>query len=315
MPRSLAVWWAWLISDYRHFFPLAILLIYGLIISRIGKLGGDHAVVLAPVILYYLGPKARPGYRFLLPLFLTIIIYDSQRYFADAIRGVVHVSEPFEFDKFFFGIREGSEVLTPNQWFQRHTHPILDVITGFFYIAFVPLFVGIAAYFRFGPLKRTGFAAEADSLMWAFFWLNMIGYSTYYWYAASPPWYVEQYGLGPVRLDIAGSPAGCLRFDAALGTRIFSQWYGRAADVHGAIPSLHIAYPCLALVYAVRFRSLVAVSAVFFIVLCFSAVYLNHHYILDILWGTVYAAVVGKLMLVWNSERWRSKRGSLKRVA
>ena len=280
-------------------FALSLVLLYWALIAKVGTLTPDHAVVLVPFILYCLGPRARPLFWFLLPLILTMIIYDSQRYYADYIRGPIHVREPFEFDRFFFGIREGTTVLTPNQWLQRHTHPVLDIITGFFYIVFIPLFVAFAAYFRFVLSKKNpSVLSESEGMMWAFFWLNMLGYSTYYWYAASPPWYVEQYGFGPARLDVVGSAAGCVRFDQALGTRVFDEWYGRSADVHGAIPSLHIAYPLLALVYALRFRSLRWGAFVYYLVLCFSAVYLNHHYILDVLWGSVYAVVVG-VGMIW----------------
>src|SRR5204863_7284945 len=33
--------------------------------------------------------------------------------------------------------------------------------------------------------------------------------------------------------------------------------------------------------------------AVFYLVMCFSAVYLNHHYLLDVLWGSAYALLIG----------------------
>lgn len=130
---------------------------------------------------------------------------------------------------------------------------------------------------------------------WAFFWLNLIGYSTYYWYAAAPPWYVELYGLGPAKMDVAAHSAGCARFDQILGTHFFSEMYGRAADVFGAIPSLHVAYPLLAVYFAFQYGSLRLFCVGFYLLMCFSAVYLNHHYMLDIIWGSTYALCVGWL--------------------
>ncbi|MGZ3699787.1 MAG: phosphatase PAP2 family protein, partial [Bdellovibrionota bacterium] len=131
---------------------------------------------------------------------------------------------------------------------------------------------------------------------WSFFWVNMLGYSTYYWYAAAPPWFVSDYGLVAARPDVTAHLAGCERFDQLLGTHIFEQMYGRAADVYGAIPSLHVAYPFLAVYFAFRIGTARIFSLAFWGLMFFSAVYLNHHYVLDALWGTVYAVIIGVAM-------------------
>jgi membrane-associated phospholipid phosphatase len=110
------------------------------------------------------------------------------------------------------------------------------------------------------------------------------------------------YGLGPARLDVPANAAGCMRFDAMLGTHFFSEMYGRAADVHGAIPSLHVAYPLLAVLFAFQFKRMRAFSLGFYLLMCFSAVYLNHHYVLDILWGSTYAVLVATAVS-WIRER------------
>ena len=176
-------------------------------------------------------------------------------------------------------------------------------MTGFAYLVFVFAFIGVAAYFFFWvsrkgtrKLPAPALAERAKQLPWAFFWLNVLGYTTYYWYAAAPPWYVAAHGLGPAKLDVAASSAGCARFDLLLGTHFFSEMYGRAADVFGAIPSLHVAYPLLTVFYAFRFGAARTFTVVFYLLMCFSAVYLNHHYILDILWGSVYALLIGWMM-------------------
>ena len=54
----------------------------------------------------------------------------------------------------------------------------------------------------------------------------------------------------------------------------------------GATTALrHIAYPLLALFFAFRFGTLRVFCAFFYLIMCFSAVYLNHHYLLDIFVG------------------------------
>jgi membrane-associated phospholipid phosphatase len=55
--------------------------------------------------------------------------------------------------------------------------------------------------------------------------------------------------------------------------------------VFGAIPSLHVVYPMLALLYGFRLPRFRLVAGAYLFLVCLSAVYLNHHYILDILIG------------------------------
>lgn len=299
-------WWGRL-NWFSKLFPLILVVLIGTLFYNLGSFREDHILVgMIVLILSYGGLRTRVLLNFLLPLVLTALTYDSQRFYADLIRGPIHIQEPYFFDKFFFGIKTPQGFLTPNEWWQLHTHLILDLITGFFYLTFILIFVLIAAYFYFWLSKRgtqklpaPEIARRAPRVMWAFFWVNVIGYSTYYWYAAAPPWYVALHGLGPPLMDTPSNPAGCLRFDQLLGTRFFSEMYGRSADVFGAIPSLHIAYPLQAVYYAFQFGSLRAFSVFFFLIMCFAAVYLNHHYVLDLIWGSVYA-----LAVCWGMDWW-----------
>lgn len=315
--REWSAWWKTQTWKQKTF-PALLLALYWVVISRVGTITTEHVFPsLILVLLYYGGPRSRSLFEFFLPLVLMAVIYDSQRYYQDYIRGPIHMREPYEFDKFFFGIQEGGRIIPPAEWFQIHNHWMLDLITGFFYIAFIPMFLGIAAYFRF-YLSRTGTAKYSageiadlsKQVMWAFLLLNVVGYSTYYWYATSPPWYVQEYGFGPARLDIHASAAGCVRFDKLLGTHIFEYWYRNAVEVHGAIPSLHIAYPLLAAYYAFKFGALQKIAIVFYFWMCFSAVYLNQHYVLDVLVGSLYALGAGWGMDTIWSYRERPISGS-----
>lgn len=296
-------WWTQL-SRFQKTAPFLSVSLYWLCLIRLQALVADHLVLGGLIlILSYSGRAGRKFLDFALPFLLTAIVYDSQRHFADFIRGPIHIAEPYQFDKFFFGIQTADGVLTPNEWFQLHSHPIVDFITGFAYLVFFSVFIVISGIFVFVLGKKgTSFHSPSEihrrafRMPWAFFWLNVLGYSTYYWYAAAPPWYVALYGLGPARLDVPANSAGCSRFDKMLGTHFFSEMYGRAADVFGAIPSLHVAYPLLAVYYAFQFKRMRIFCIFFYLIMCFSAVYLNHHYILDILWGSAYALFIGWLL-------------------
>jgi membrane-associated phospholipid phosphatase len=290
-------WWRQL-NWLQKAFPAVAVLFYWSTLMSLNGLRNDH-LNMGYLILFlsYCGKFGRNFLKFALPFFLTGIVYDSQRFYSDYIRGPIHVEEPYLFDKSFFGISTPQGVLTPNEWWQLHIHPALDIVTGFAYLVFVAAFVLVSAYFLYFLNKKDPtIPNKALRMPWAFFWLNVIGYSTYYWYAAAPPWYVAQYGLGPAQMDVAASSAGCVRFDQILGTHFFSEMYGRAADVFGAIPSLHVAYPLLAVYFAFQFGTGRIFCILFYLLMCFSAVYLNHHYILDIIWGSGYALLVGWLI-------------------
>lgn len=302
MTRIQEEWRTWWQSQSieKKLSPVVLATFYLALLAFFGVFRSDHpALATIALILWYAGPRLRFLFDFLLPLLLVGVIYDSMRIYSDLIRGPIHVREPYFFDKTLFGINTPEGRLTPNEWWQKHTHPILDLISGFFYLCFISIYVLVCMFFCF-RLPRTGTAtrapewirAQAYRPMWAFFFVNILGYSTYYWYAAAPPWYVAEHGLGPANLAVSASAAGALRFDALLGTHFFTGMYGRAADVFGAVPSLHVAYPLQSVFYAFRYGALRAFTLSFYLIMCFSAVYLNHHYILDILWGSLYALLV-----------------------
>ena len=172
-------------------------------------------------------------------------------------------------------------------------------MTGFFYLCFVAIDFLVCAYHAFvvpwrakDPVVRRKAERLGPYVTWAFFWVNLLGYSTYYWFPAAPPWYVAKYGLGPARMDTPASQGGAVRFDQLLGTHFFSEMYGRATDVFGAIPSLHVAYPLLAVLFAFSIGTARTFCVFFYLIMVFSAIYLNHHYVLDILWGSTYAVFV-----------------------
>jgi membrane-associated phospholipid phosphatase len=312
MNRFVSEWKEWwqAQSPLKRAAPIALGTAYLVLLSSFGAFRTDHPIlVTVTLLLWYAGPRIRTFFDFLIPLLLVAVIYDSMRIYADLIRGPIRVKEPYLFDKTLFGIDTPEGRLTPNEWWQKHTHPVLDLITGFFYLTFISIYVLVCMYFCFWlPSRGTALRSpewikkQAYRPMWAFFFVNMLGYSTYYWYPAAPPWYVADHGLGPADLTVAASAAGALRFDQMLGTEFFTGMYGRSADVFGAIPSLHVAYPLQAVFYAFRYGALRGFTLLFYLVMCFSAVYLNHHYILDILWGSVYALLVC-LALEWLGKR------------
>ncbi len=301
-PERWRGWWRGLTPAGR-WGPLAAAGIYQALHVAAGGWRPDHLFLgLALVALHLAGPAVRPLYRLAAPFLLMIALYDSQGYYARALRGgVVHVREPHELELQWFGVATPAGPVTPAHWWQGHTHPALDLLAGGAYLLFAPVFLATAAWHglvlpRRRPAEADAIRRRAERMMWALLVLVVSGCAMYYWYPAAPPWYVDQYGLGPARFDVPGNPAGGARFDALLGVTVFHDYYSRAPNIFGAIPSLHVAYPLLALFYAWRQRSLVLPCAAYFLLVGFAAVYLNHHYVVDLLGGAAYALAAGGLV-------------------
>jgi membrane-associated phospholipid phosphatase len=220
------------------------------------------------------------------PFMLTGVVFDSMRYFYwQGIAGRVHVVEPYEFERRAFGA--GGRTL--NELFAEHHTPALDLACGFAYLTYVAEYLAFAFVLFWRGRDR-----DVSTFARSFLLVNVMGYVTYFLYPAAPPWYVSQYGLGPVRYDVRPAAAAAHRFDALLGTHLFDAMYERGVDVFGAYPSLHVAYPLIAAVLAFRFSELRWArwpAAGFFLLMCLSAVYLQHHYVTDVVLGVAYALV------------------------
>ena len=266
-------------------------LAYVALIGVAGGLRTDHVLIGSLGLLDLYNEKTRRFLRQFLPFIATGVVYDSMRYFYwPAIADRVHVAGPYEVERSWFAI--GGR--TPNEWFLAHHWPALDLACGFAYLVFVGEYLAVAFLLfvrRRSDVLRT-FAV-------AFLVVNLLGFATYFIYPVAPPWYVTEYGLGPARLDVHPAAAAASRFDLLLGTHFFDGIYGRGIDVYGAYPSLHVAYPLLVIWATFRTSGLRwarAPAIGFFLLMCLSAVYLQHHYVIDVLLGIAYAVATLALL-------------------
>ncbi|MEJ0101819.1 MAG: phosphatase PAP2 family protein [Bacteroidota bacterium] len=192
----------------------------------------------------------------------------------------VHIGNLYEFEKHIFGIRSGEALLTPNEFFSIHSNKFLDLLSGFFYLCWIPVPLLFAAYL-FLKKKEQFFRFSLTFLL-----ANFIGFIGYYLYPAAPPWYIHKFGTHFYPLT-PGNAAGLERFDSITGLHIFKGLYAKSSNVFAAVPSLHSAYPVLVLYYGLTNR-LGWINIIFTIIMVgiwFSAVYNNHHYIVDVLLG------------------------------
>jgi membrane-associated phospholipid phosphatase len=302
--RPRAVLREWLLPSRtmpRRLWPPALGLLYIAAVALLGGLRADHVLIGLLGLLDLYNEKSRLFLAVFLPFILTGVVFDSMRYFYwQGIEGRVHVAEPYLLERAWFGV--GGRTL--NEIFLEHHWPALDLACGFAYLVYVAESLALAMFLFF-----RGLVARALTFGRAFFLVNVMGYATYFLYAAAPPWYVTQYGLGPARTDVHPEAAAAHRFDALLGTHFFDSMYARGVDVFGAFPSLHVAYPFIAAVLAFRIPELRwarAPAVLFFLLMCLAAVYLQHHYVIDAILGVAYAIAALALVTAWERRRART---------
>ena len=261
----------------------------------------EHVVVAGAYGFLALYPKTSSFARHALPFFVSGLLYDNFRLLAD-FRTTVRVDELYHAELAWFGIdtSAGRQILP---WLLAdYTHPVLDFICGLAYLLYLPQTFVVAAILYFVDRRRM------TVLGLSFLLVNILGLITYLVYPAAPPWYVQTYGLGPAVLDAAPSSAGAARFDALLGVSVFEQFYSRSANVFGAMPSLHCAYPTVVFAAVWRMKiSWALATGLFALLVMFSALYLQHHYVWDVVVGVLYAfiaAFVAETVLArWPSTR------------
>lgn len=230
--------------------------------------------------LYYFNKVTR---SFILSFSIFIvywIIFDSMKAFPNYMFAEVHLKDIYLTEKKWFGILQGSQMLTPNEYFGLHRTAFLDVSCGLFYLTWIPVPLLVAGYFFFNN-RRQFFHFSI-----AFFLTNLLGFVVYYTFPAAPPWYVAQYGF-ELRLHTPGSAAGLGWFDDFYGINLFHAMYAKSSNVFAAMPSLHSAFPLITFFYAAK-NKLGMVNILLFILMpgiWFSAVYTSHHYCLDVLAG------------------------------
>jgi membrane-associated phospholipid phosphatase len=206
-------------------------------------------------------------------------------------RGTVHVGDLFELEARLFSVATAEGPRALSDVVSRHTSRWLDALSGATYFLFLIEVVAVAAYLFFRARPK---ALEVSV---GFLLVNLVGWAIWFVYPAAPPWYVDQYGMGPAVLDVVSSPAGLARVDAWLGLPLATTFYSKSANVFGALPSLHVAYATLVAVVAAPLGGWLRWATIgFALSMAFSAVYLRHHYILDVVAGSVLAVFVGGIV-------------------
>jgi membrane-associated phospholipid phosphatase len=253
------------------------------------------------VVLAWAGPRARRFSALGEPFVATGIAYDYLRLFIH-LRGEVHVGDLHAAERLLFGVSTAGGRVALSDVIAGAVHPALDVVCGVAYILYLVQVFGVGAWLSRRHERRV------SRLAWSFALASVIGWVVWIVWPAAPPWYVDIHGTGPAVLDAAPSAAGAARFDALFGIDLFGSFYARSSNVFGAMPSLHVGYALLPVLATWSMRSWPRrLTLAWLALMAFAAVYLRHHYILDVVAGLAVAfvadAVVCKAMRTLEERR------------
>ena len=286
---------------------LGLAVVYLSWMTLVVGLRDDHVFLLSFCLIMFFATETTRKLALSLVFFLIYwILYDSMRIYPNYEFNPVHIREPYDIDKWLFGFDYLGEKVTPNEFFEENTTPVLDVLTGLFYLCWIPVPLGFAVWLFFKDKRML-----LDFAL-CFLLVNIFGIMLYYAYPAAPPWYVEAHGFEK-NFNILGSEAGLANFDHIMGLTIFRDMYVKNANVFAAIPSLHSAFPVIPLYFALKRK--MKLASIAFLIVClgiwFTAVYSRHHYIIDVLAGILCALatilVFERLVLKTRVNGWLNR--------
>ncbi|MBI4366094.1 MAG: inositol phosphorylceramide synthase [Deltaproteobacteria bacterium] len=284
LPRGLRQFAVWaLLATYLGG------MIYG---QRIGL--GQVGLGAIVALLYFASQATRNFLRTFFPLLLYLLCYDLVHLLPTAWRLPVHVHALHDWELMLFRT-------LPHEWFTQRHWPIVDALAT---VTYSLHFIGPVL---FGLLLWRRDAETTRRFGWAFFGMNIAAHLIQIGFPTAPPWYVNAHGFATADPLLPGDPGGLARVDAALEMHYFTNMYRMSAIVFGAMPSMHGAWPIL--MYRFRDglprwvgRTLLGYTALMW----FAAVYLQHHYVVDLLVGGAMALIFAFI----HSRRQRGHRSS-----
>jgi len=285
--------------DKHHFAVVALFALFYLTWTNFAiGFRSDHFIFFLVILMMLLIHRWTRTFTYLFVFFILFwIIYDSMRIYPNYLLNDVRITELYEIEKSIFGIQYNNAIVTPNEFFNEHDIPVLDFLSGFFYLTWVPVPLGLGIYLFFKD-KKMLMRFSATYLL-----TNLVGFCIYYIYPAAPPWYFDKYGAAEI-YNIQGSAAQLVEFDQLIGYPLFTNIYTKNSNVFAAVPSLHAAYPVVTWFYAYK-KGLKTASFLIFIDIIgiwFAAVYSFHHYVIDVLLGLMCA-----VFSIFIFEKWIMK--------
>lgn len=240
------------------------------------------------------------------PIIAFWLIYDRLRLLQPYILHRVAVEWPYSLELWAFGWLSGAGVPAHagRAWLAAQagsTHHLVIIwflqFIYFSHIFAIPLLL-------FYLWARGGFSQhirrEFIRCIRAFTALNFLGLAVYLLLPVAPPWWVSINGIQQPTQELLSR----VDMSAAMDGTLVRGMIKNAAHWFAAVPSLHGAYPVLALLLAWRGRNrwLLAALSFYCASMWIATVLLNQHYIIDLLAGAL-LAVIAWLFVERRGER------------
>lgn len=228
------------------------------------------------------------------PIVVFWLAYDAMRVAGPVLYPRVYVEDPFRWEQALFLSPEGII------WPYYFTH-WLEKVQGSLWAGLLSQYsnvIYLSHVFAFPIILFVIWMRRSDllfrRLLWSFSALHVMALCLYWGYPAAPPWWVFENGF--VRPSVGHStPLGYQEGTVLAGIFHFS------ANKFAAIPSLHGAYPVLlAMVFSLQGLGSrwIMLTAFYAASMWFACVFLNQHYLVDLLIGAVLAAVALPFALI-----------------
>lgn len=253
--------------------------------GALGGLSSPYFIVLGALIILEQFEKTRAFLFGVGPMLLYVAIYDLVRYLPVQWRRPVDVNTLLDFETFLFGG-------LPHEWFKDHHSSIWDIIAATPYNLhfYVPVISAAILWWKNKTVLK--------NLTWAFLLMNIAALITQLLWPTAAPWYYDLYGRAAANPLLPGYASGLLRVDVLLGVSYFENLYSMGAIVFGAFPSMHGAWPVLLTLCTWSHYRKVSIAFFFYGVwMWWAAVYLGHHYVIDLVGGALYALLSYRLIV------------------
>lgn len=268
----------WSYYDAQYLF-LAILGIFSLCV--IESPGAMVKTLVATLILTSLViPITRQFFLPFLPIAAWLIFFYACQFISGEYRPPIWVRVLPALENILYGANL-SNILS------AHKSTALDVLAWLPYgiTHFGAPFVCSMIMFVFCPPGTVPVFARA------FGYMNIAGVMIQLFFPCAPPWYENMYGLAPANYSMPGSPAGLAAIDKLFSIDLYTSTFTASPMVFGAFPSLHSGSATIeALFMSHAFPRLRPLFILYAMWLWWATMYLSHHYVVDLVAGSMIAA-------------------------
>jgi membrane-associated phospholipid phosphatase len=259
----------------------------------------EHGVLLGVYPALVLTERTRRMAMTWLPAIIFVFVYDFMRVFDAMARDRVSIGDVDRWELALMGIPTATGVMSPVEFLGQFSHPIVDLLGGVVYASHLLVAILVGIYFSWQRHKEDHLRVHL--YLWGLLLLHVLALVIQVVFPVAPPWFHLQ-PLGPH--EVIGNAANLLRVDELIGFPYFEGVYSQSAYVFGAMPSLHVAVPVWVTLWLKGWWRMAA--AAFSLIMAFYAVYLGHHFVLDLIAGALLAVFVWFVMQrvgeVWKSH-------------